>query len=640
MQDIKIGISYNTSEHDLEEDFYRPCLQWASNYDRGVGFFTSGWISRNAIGLSDFVSRGGHIRWIISPILSYEDYQIIMDKEGDEDKVTYFRQLLIKGVEQLRQEMEEDTKNAFAWMIYDGVLEIKFAVPYIELEDGDFHDKFGIFSDGRGNSISFLGSINDTQKGFSNYESIKVFKSWVSGVSEYVESDVRRFERLWNNYDNNVKIFDLEAAISNKIFKLRTSNCPYVLKKEKNLWKHQEDAVNTFFKEKHGILAMATGTGKTRTALQIMKRLFKEGDINRCIIIVDGNDLLNQWFKEIQNLIKDIHIFRYYGSNREYTDFLLWRKPGILLLSREPMWVRECLEKLESRKREENVRMTTLLLFDEVHGMGSYMLQKELMGVIRNYKYRLGLSATPEREYDEVGNQFIEEEIGSIIYEFGLEKAIERGILCEFGYEPIEFELLDSERREKRNIIARYEYKKKNKVPFDIEVMYRELANINKVSEAKLPLFKEFVKQRPEILERSIIFVENKEYGEKVQGILSAFIPDYHTYYSEDRPENLIKFANGELRCLVTCKKISEGVDIKSARNIILFSSDRGKLVVTQRIGRSLRLNPSEPNKRAMVVDFICRNSQGNIEKGDADQERRIWLSELAKCRRNDNETV
>lgn len=74
-----------------------------------------------------------------------------------------------------------------------------------KLEDGDFHDKFGIFYKGE-DMLSFSGSINDSKHGYQNYESIKVFKTW-AGTGEYVESDRSRFEKIWNGKDKNLKIY-------------------------------------------------------------------------------------------------------------------------------------------------------------------------------------------------------------------------------------------------------------------------------------------------------------------------------------------------------------------------------------------------------------------------------------------------
>ena len=164
------------------------------------------------------------------------------------------------------------------------------------------------------------------------------------------------------------------------------------------------------------------------------------------------------------------------------------------------------------------------------------------------------------------------------------------------------------------------------------EDMYQQLAMVNKVSLSKLPLFHDFIMQHPNILERCLVFVETKEYGTAVQQILIEHCRDYHTYYGEDDEENLHLFATGKLNCLVTCKKISEGIDIKTVKNIVLFSSDRSQLVTIQRIGRSLRIDPSNPNKRAGVIDFIVQSD--SPEDTNADTERRDWLSKLAQVRR------
>ena len=106
---------------------------------------------------------------------------------------------------------------------------------------------------------------------------------------------------------------------------------------------------------------------------------------------------------------------------------------------------------------------------------------------------------------------------------------------------------------------------------------------------------------------------------------------------ADDQKNELTRFSRGEIQCLLTCKKISEGVDIKSVKNIFLFSSDRGKLVTTQRIGRSLRINSEEPDKKANIVDFICLSTKNNeIEEIQADKERKEWLEDLAETRRKE----
>ena len=142
----KVKPCLDTSEDNLVEEVYLPCLKWAERFDRGVGFFTTGWITYNIEGMSDFASRGGKLRLITSPILSNEDIDAIINlKNNDASAYKKFTIALLDNVKTLEKEMKEDILNAFSWMLYDGIIDMKFAIPCRRLEEGDFHDKFGVF---------------------------------------------------------------------------------------------------------------------------------------------------------------------------------------------------------------------------------------------------------------------------------------------------------------------------------------------------------------------------------------------------------------------------------------------------------------------------------------------------------------
>mgnify|MGYP002517140007 CR=1 FL=1 len=404
-------------------------------------------------------------------------------------------------------------------------------------------------------------------------------------------------------------------------------------------WEHQKDAEEKFLQEKNGILEMATGTGKTYTAIRIMKKLLEENKVERIIVITYGNDLLQQWYQELLLNFQKIRIFRFFHKYKEYSRFISNKENCILIMSREPGRIATCLSDMEKHMGMDNAVQKTLLVFDEIHGLGSLELQKKLSGKICKYKYRLGLSATPERDFDEAGNAFIKKEVGEIIYRFGLKEAIEKGILCSFSYIPIFYNLTEEERKKKQKILISYEIKRKEGMKFDESELYRDLARVNKKACRKIPLFEKIIIQDPDILNQCIIFVEDRDYGLELQKMLIRYIFRFHTYYSEDTEDNLSRFGNGEIDCLITCKKISEGIDIRSVKNIVLFSSDKGKIATIQRIGRSLRKNPDEPEKQACIIDFIYENAADKSEDITTDRERMKWLSELAKARETD-ETV
>ncbi|MGC1199840.1 MAG: helicase-related protein, partial [Geitlerinemataceae cyanobacterium] len=117
---------------------------------------------------------------------------------------------------------------------------------------------------------------------------------------------------------------------------------------------------------------------------------------------------------------------------------------------------------------------------------------------------------------------------------------------------------------------------------------------------------------------------------EEVLDIIHRYRHDFHTYYAEDDRQKLVDFANGKISCLITCHRISQGIDIQSLSSVILFSSARAKLETIQRIGRCLRKDPSKVNKRATVVDFI-RIQEEEKEDLNADQERKEWLEGLSQ---------
>jgi superfamily II DNA or RNA helicase len=169
------------------------------------------------------------------------------------------------------------------------------------------------------------------------------------------------------------------------------------------------------------------------------------------------------------------------------------------------------------------------------------------------------------------------------------------------------------------------------------EALYQEIARVRKLSTEKLAPFRRYVREHPEILERCLIFVETAEYGLHVQEILMERSVDFHTYYGDDERANLTRFGRGDLASLITCHRISEGIDIQSVNHVVLFASARARLETIQRLGRCLRIDPQNPEKRAGVIDFIRVDDVDDVDPltdPTTDFERMQWLSDLAATRR------
>jgi superfamily II DNA or RNA helicase len=363
--------------------------------------------------------------------------------------------------------------------------------------------------------------------------------------------------------------------------------------------------------------------------LQILAHLVEESTIDTAIITTDGTDLLDQWSTQLfiaaSNLTPKYRVLRHYGPHHERDEYLLEPNGSILIASRPQ--VHHALRRLQPKIRER-----TLLIHDEVHRLGSASNIRDLAGLSDEIPYRLGLSATPEREYDEEGTDFIERHIGPPVFEFKLEDAIRRGILCGFDYHPLAYDLTDEDRKALHDVHAIKAARQHAGIPMSPEELYMAIARVYKRSPAKLPVFQTFLRDHPEILDRCIVFVEDRDYGNEVLHLIHRYRHDFHTYYAEDEKHHLQDFARGEIACLVTCHRLSEGIDIRNLRNVVLFSSARSRLETIQRMGRCLRVDPQNPTKQAVVVDFIRAQDEG-VEQLNADQQRQAWLSALAKIK-------
>ncbi|KVK54330.1 hypothetical protein BCY90_15615 [Agrobacterium deltaense] len=633
LRDLSTRTSFNTSTDRLLAEFIVPALSQASTYDRGVGFFTSRWLKLAASGLAELARNGGRARIIASPKLSPEDCAALA--EGSKAKVDEaLRATLQVTLDELAGELEKNTLAALSWMIADGLLDFQLAVPVSDL-DGDFHDKFGTFGDGK-DAVAFRGSPNDSAQAFRNYESISVYYSWLDErEAERVQNEQERFDNLWENKDPNLRLYDLPRAIRKNLIEF-TKNFPrpYIqqgqVSSENSRWKHQKDAISAFLAARRGVLEMATGTGKTRTAIRILEELCERGLAESAIVSAHGTDLLDQWYNELLRRT-DLPVYRDYGGLRESLSFMNAPKDAVLLMSRQNLAKAVPLIPALTKRK-------TLLICDEVHGMGSASIVSALTGRLEDFEFRLGLSATPERAYDREGNEFIDKEIGPVLFRFTLEAAIKRGILCEFDYVGLEYRFSDEDKAAVRQAIKRHHAKARSPEPSPVEQLYQELARIRKLSTEKLPPFADYVKANPAVLGRCLIFVETAEYGVLVQEILMRQGVDYHTYYGDDDRANLKRFASGQLDCLVTCKRISEGIDIRSVNTIVLFASSRARLETVQRLGRCLRTDPSNPDKRALVIDFIRvddLDEDETDEESTADVERRNWFRKLAAVRKS-----
>jgi superfamily II DNA or RNA helicase/HKD family nuclease len=629
LRDLEYQEDYRSGYDDILNDFLRPALREANTYWRAVGYFSSSALEAFGTPLGEFVKNGGNIRLVTSVELSEADLEAI---QSGVSKQAVCERRLERLIEEQFTDGVGDGVARLGLLLEMGRLEIQIAVP--KRGTGIYHEKIGLFFDNH-DFVAFSGSSNESRRAFeSNRECIDVYPSWDS------PSRARRkrehFEELWNHLDQGVYVYSFPEAAARKLLHIcqEYRSGRRTEKTEHNKWRHQDEALEIFLKAKRGVLNMATGTGKTHTALKILEALFETNEIDTAIVTMDGNDLLGQWYGELlatrKQLPTNVHLYRDYDVYKEVQDFSLVLRKAILLVSRSGGRVRDPLRSA-LRQLTPTEADRTLLIHDEVHRLGSPGNRERLTGLSDQIRFRLGLSATPEREYDAAGNRFIEEHIGPELMRYELGDAIKHNILAPFHYFPLRYELTDEDRERVRDVYRKQAARAAAGDPMADEEVWIEIARVYKTSRAKLPVFVDFIKSHKDLLKRCIIFVETREFGEEVLEIVHRYRADFHTYFTGEQAATLRRFARGDLECLITCHRVSEGIDIRSLNSVILFSSARARLETIQRMGRCLRTDPANPGKIANVVDFV--RTSGGGEDPNADEERCAWLTGLSTVR-------
>ncbi|MDO9044557.1 MAG: DEAD/DEAH box helicase family protein [Methanobacteriaceae archaeon] len=660
LEDLDIKFAYDSDEDDITNNFYIPALSTSTKYFRLSGFFTSKTLAIAARGMEKFIKNQGKMELICSAKLNEKDIEMI--KKAHADPLEIIEESLIKELDDIQNEFQKDHVAALGWMLVHGQLKIKIALVRDKYEQpvmGLFHQKIGIFIDKEGNSISFSGSDNETGPGLKeNIEEFKVFKSWEEGTSHFVKSDKKTFEKFWTDSATRTKIYNIPEAVEQKIIErapkeitsLNLSN--YYNNNKSNskikLYKHQKEAIQTWFDhDNKGIFNMATGTGKTLTALGCLKKLTKEKDNFLTVIACPQSHLITQWEKDVNKCITNDTLIT--GStNYHWRDEL---KDLIKVLNFDivkfpvVLTTHKTLSSNDFITRIKDFTGDILLIVDEMHGIGS---KENKFALIDQYNYRLGLSATPDRWYDEEGTKFINDYFGGCIYSFDLELAIKKGYLTPYIYKPI-FVDLDEEELEEylelSNQIAKLVFNKNHDEKRLTLLLNKRQSIINNAAEKYFALRKLLNENKG--LRDLLVYCSPQQIS-NVQKILNENGFTQHKFTGKEgtrkdteygnlteRDFILKNFAKGKYQALVAMRCLDEGVDIPSAKTAILMSSTSNPREHIQRRGRILRTFKGKD--LAIIHDLIVHPIIKNMTEAEKNilKKEKIRYNEFANSAKN-----
>ena len=528
-------------------------------------------------------------------------------------------------------------------MIADGILDFKLALPRNKLLGGEFHDKFGVFYDSDDHRVSFNGSYNESEKGTRNYESIKIFRSWDDAFLPLVDDDTRRFERLWNNHDPNVQVYDLPDAVHARILKLRINDRPYPepewmssqnpklakstlislverihVPPEIVLRDYQIAAIEAWFNaDCKGIFEMATGTGKTITALSGIVRLVEREQSLIVVIICPYTHLVEQWADEALAFgFRPIHAVesKTKWQNElasELRNFRRGTSSVMMVIGTNSSLQRGLLDEVLSSYWSK-----TVFVADEVHYVGSPGIISRLP---LEAPWQIGLSATPVRHYDSEGTEIIFEYFNNVVYEMSLEAAIGE-FLTPYFYYPIPVEMTDDEFDEYVEL-TRYLQKLVHSPDEPMSEAAKKIAikraRVINNSVAKLDWLENNIEMYSS-MQHTLFYVGDKLFADvkKLLGVDKRVRIHEFTQNQNvgQRKEILSRFEKGNLQALVAMKCLDEGVDIPPTRTAYFLASSGNPREFVQRRGRVLRKSPGKEN--AVVYDLISIPPMNYIEMG------------------------
>lgn len=680
LRNLSVKRTYDSNDGiDLVKEFYEPCLSNSCEYRRIAGFFTSSSLAVVARGIANFIINNGRMYLITSPYLSKEDVDAI--NQGIQNRDEVLTKSLILGL-QLDSLMNEHVE-ALGWMIAHDLLEIRIVVvlnddgTFCKAEDIDkvslFHQKIGIFSDSDGNEISFSGSINETASAWTNnIEQFDVFTNWKSSeISEYLDDYKKRFEKYWElGIHNHTLTVEFPEAVKHEWIRhvpikkedLRVikNNAVEIHKYNYPSWftprPYQSQAISEWKRNGyHGLFDMATGTGKTLTAMMGIVDLlnYTHGKL-MVIITCPYLHLVEMWAEEC----------RYFGTFtiiEAHSQSKGWKEKltkGIELFKRKqsPVIIVSTINTFVRiiSERISEVPGNVLVVSDEVHRMGS---EANLRSLSSSIQYRLGLSATIDRKNDPFGTQKIREYFGPTCIEYSLDQAISDGMLVPYYYYPLLCYYSDSE------------YDKMVRINREIDELskIKTISNLNKIKQLKVNGYTVMAKMDDKLETLNQMLIERKEefntlvycgatsiYGEGeidvetghcdesirlieyIVGNIHRCGIDVRKFTCDEslkqRKEIIEDFCNKKIQIIAAIRCLDEGVNIPDIKTAYILSSSEDPKEYIQRRGRVLR--QSKGKEYAVIYDFLAMPpSFRNRNPGsNEDMELRLIARELKRA--------
>ena len=683
---------------NISKTFLEPGLKICSHYRRNTAWFRQSAIGVYAPVLRHFIDNDAKMDMLVS-LTGKVNSDVIKALERTKDEESKKKILLNFGNDSIKKlsglEMQPDKwefqHHVLIYLLAKKKLEIRFAItkPYECSEDEDFfHEKAGYMTFSDGSSLSFIGNFNESRDSIGVHgERLHIFPSTEPKYDEDREYYIKDIDLQWNGKDEYTEVHKLSEETLKKVKEYALSDDEMKQKKRKfeeeteeenilssidveiepnvpvipELYKgnnfkindHQENALAEWSKNDFkGILAHATGSGKTVTAILGLCKLAEQAK-TVAVIGVPYQSLADQWVDELTNF-NIIAIKCYESKNNWYLKAQQAiakhniRKPNksflvTLVVVNKTLKTSSFQEVLSKVSPEE-----LIFVGDECHRYCSINGTKGLP----NANFRLGLSATPfgNEEFSTLENNELRSYFGNVCDEFTIKNALDLDILCQYKYLPISVHLTDKEYEEYKEHAGKLYLGSDDSSKQEINMsavsgMARTLGS----AENKFKAFNGYLKSNG-LSGRTIVFcgdgsteldndtnelneneLKDKEIAYAIlrnENIRTSFFTCNEN--SKRRKEILKDFSNSDIKCLISIRVLDEGIDVPEVENAFLLASSRNRRQFVQRRGRILR--KSKNKDYANLYDFVCLPPQGEKSSSIVEKELERVIEMTADC--------
>ena len=632
-------------------DVLIPCFQSATHVDCMMGFFSSEILVSLAPGLATFINCADEsLRLIISPLLRPEDKAAIAEGIASVEDIV---NATLEDFVVTENAIAQHTLKCLSWMLRHGRVEIKIAL----MKDALFHPKVWLFHEGD-DVIAAHGSSNMTYAGIEkNIEQLSISKSWEDANQFYItEKLCGQFKQFWTNYDEGCTVIPIPQAIKENLLKTYNADIPPTeddfhtlykqatdsikessttygfgkpsrpsftipshLEFEEGDFEHQGRAITAWCESGYqGILEMATGSGKTIAAMICAHRLYEKEKPLLIVVAAPYIPLIQQWCDEISSFgLKAVNLTKFSGAKGQAHELIKIGKRLQYKISDVEVVVvshkRLCNDTFKSTIKKFDCK--TLLIADEVHNLGS---EGFITDPPHFFDYRLGLSATPIRQYDEEGTEQLFEFFGPIVFQFTLEEAIGPCLVAyEYYVHPVE--LTEDEMDEWYALTERIGKNawRQEEDPDDEYLMklLRDRRALLENAKNKIAALEEvLLRENLRKLRYTLIYTSDKapQQLKDVNALLNKHGVLFHQLtYAEtgnsEKTNQIIKsFQEGTLRVLTAKRVLDEGVNIPEIEKAFILASTTVERQWIQRRGRLLRTCSKTGKTHSEIHDFIA----------------------------------